>query len=805
MYMKIRFFPLDAEYKIVDGKPIIHIFGKHNDEFVCLKYEMEPYFYVLPKNLDQTKDFLRIVNVNNVTIAKQEIITKSYLGKNLKLIKCIVKIPSEVPPLRDYLIREGYEVFEADILFNRRFFVDKEIVPLQEYEVEVEEEGIYNKLKSFIAKSFEPLDKFYDKPKVIAFDIETYPDEKGLNQFSSPILMFSLYGENYKKVVSWKGFETDLDYVEFVSSEQELIQKFIELIESLRPDIITGYFSDKFDLPYILERARKYKLNVNFNLDGSQLNVGRGNIKTVRTIGIQHIDIYNCHSNILRTALKSDSLKLDSVAEELLGKKKVDVDIMELANAWDNKDDLMLTKFAEYNLQDSFLTYELFMELFPSISEMVKIVGQTLSDTSRMSVSQLVEWFLIKNSVKKEFNVLIPNKPSNDQTKYRQMQRLKGAFVFEPIPGLYKNIVIYDFRSLYPTIIGSHNLSQDTMNCECCSETSKKIIFEKKTIWFCEKKKGFLPTMIEDLIVRRMRVKEIMKETPSHFLKARQNGLKLLANSFYGYLSFYGARWYSFDSANSTTYLGREYIHTVIDTFEKSNFNVIYSDTDSVFVVAEDMKSADKVVDGINKNLPGLMDLENEGFYPAGIFVATKGEEGGAKKKYALIDSKDNIVIKGFETIRRNTAKIGQEVQRKVLTIILKENDPAKALDYVKLIIGKVKNNELDVSEFRIRTKLTKEIDEYDSVGPHVVIAQRMRDLGMSVGQGSLIDYVITKEGKKIRDKAKLISETKKEDIDFDYYIDNQILPNVEQIFEVFKLDIKEFNSKGQSTLGKFF
>jgi len=385
------------------------------------------------------------------------------------------------------------------------------------------------------------------------------------------------------------------------------------------------------------------------------------------------------------------------------------------------------------------------------------------------------------------------------------MQRLKGAFVFEPIPGLYKNIVIYDFRSLYPTIIGSHNLSQDTMNCECCSDTAKRIVFDKKTIWFCEKRKGFLPTMIEDLIVRRMRVKEIMKETPSNFLKARQNGLKLLANSFYGYLSFYASRWYSFDSANSTTYLGREYIHKVIDTFEKSNFNVIYSDTDSVFIVAEDMKTADKVVEGINKDLPGLMELENEGFYPAGIFVGTKNELGGAKKKYALLDSKDNIVIKGFETIRRNTAKIGQEVQRKVLTIILKEDDPQKAFDYVKLIIGKIKNNELDVSDFKIRTKLTKDIEEYDSVGPHVFIAQRMRDLGLSVGRGSLIEYVITKEGKKIRDKAKLISETKRDDIDTDYYVDHQILPNVVQIFEVFKLDVNECDSKGQSTLGKFF
>ena len=134
---------------------------------------------------------------------------------------------------------------------------------------------------------------------------------------------------------------------------------------------------------------------------------------------------------------------------------------------------------------------------------------------------------------------MAPNKPTNDEIMQRRLQTYKGAFVYEPKPGLYSNIVVFDYRSLYPTIIGSHNISHGTMNCSCCAEEAKPAPLENdKKIWFCKKKKGFIPTLIEDLITRRTRIKAIIKDKKDEkfaILDARQNSQKLLANSFYGY------------------------------------------------------------------------------------------------------------------------------------------------------------------------------------------------------------------------------------------------------------------------------
>ena len=138
--------------------------------------------------------------------------------------------------------------------------------------------------------------------------------------------------------------------------------------------------------------------------------------------------------------------------------------------------------------------------------------------------------------------------------------------------------------------------------------------------------------------------------------------------------------------------------------------------------------------------------------------------------------------------------------------IILKENNPDKALKYVKKIIGELRKNEVDLKDVIIHTRLQKEIDDYDSIGPHVAIAKIMKQKGINVGPGSVIEFIITKNGKKIRDKARLPDEVTKKDYDPDYYINNQVVPSVEKIFEVLdftKDDLLE--KKEQNKLDKFF
>jgi DNA polymerase I len=105
-----------------------------------------------------------------------------------------------------------------------------------------------------------------------------------------------------------------------------------------------------------------------------------------------------------------------------------------------------------------------------------------------------------------------------------------------------------------------------------------------------------------------------------------------------------------------------------------------------------------------------------------------------------------------------------------------------------------------------IRTQLSRDLSEYANAGPHVAAAQRMQELGQQVGTGTRIQYVVTKGKGRIKDKVKLPEETTQQDYDADYYVNNQILPGVEKLFEVFGIDIHaQFAEKAQSSLSTFF
>ena len=819
MAEKIQFFPLDANYKVDDGKAVIHLYGRAADgrQIYVLDRSFEPYFYVIPKdgvNISEKLEKIRIENADDVSfVTKTEAVIKKFLGKEVFAIKVYTNLPGSVPVIRD-VVKE-WEIIESvheyDIPFVRRYLIDKNITPLILHQATGEFASQKSRIDVFKADRMEQAstDTLHN-PRVLAFDIETYSHfDLAIDAEKNPIIMLSFYGENFKKVFVWKRFKTNIEHIEFVGSESELIEKFKETIDNYKPDILTGYFSDGFDLPYIKTRADKYKIKLDIGLDYSELKVKNTREVTVAINGITHLDIFKFIKKVIGGNLETYSYDLNAVATELLDEKKHDVSLAELPNAWDNENE-NLEKFCEYCLNDSVLTYNLAVKMLPTIIEMVKIVNLPIYDINRMGFSQLVEWYIMKQAP--QFNEIAPNKPNNDEVQQRRLSTYQGAFVYEPKPGFYKDIVVFDFRSLYPTILSSHNIGTDTIDCACCEGTAKVTPGdESEKHWFCAKRKGFIPTLIEDLISRRIRIKEIIKEEHDEkfaFLDARQNSLKLLANSFYGYLGFFGARWYSIACARSITAWGRFYIHKVIDKAQKEGFLVLYSDTDSVFLTL-DGKSEDEArifANSINSELPGLMELEYEGFYPSGIFVSAKLGPFGAKKKYALMSREGTLKIKGFETVRRNLSLIAKEVQEKVLEIILRENDTKKALEYAKNVISDLREKRVPVEMVVIRTQLQKEILDYANKGPHVAVAQRLKNKGRTIGPGSIIKYVVTQGNDIIRNRSKLPEDVKEGEYDADYYINNQVVPAVERIFNVLgykKEDLLE--TKEQTKLEGFF
>jgi len=831
--MKIQFYPADIVARSRSEKAELGLYGRTNSgDLILVEYGgFRPYFWaVLSQELEEgiksragsdeahemkylskkagLYEQLKAISVkkndgSSIYVSEIEISKKRFLGKDIEAAKVFCALPSDVEELREHAKSIGFSVFEADIPFSRRFLVDNEITPLALCEAEGEFINQKSRVPVFLAERlYKVSDEIMPRFKIIAFDIETYnPQGKIAIPEKDPIVMCSFYAPGFEKVLTWKRFPTKHSYIEFVKDERELIERFKQIVLEHKPDFLTGYFSDGFDLPYIKSRADFNKVELDLGLDYSPLAIRRGQLTTCRIIGIPHIDTLRFIRNIVARSLETSYLDLDSVAHELLDERKEDIDIAGLASAWDNSPE-KLEEFCKYNLKDSMLTYNLLDKTLPNLIELIKIVRLSPFDVSRMSMSQIVEWYLIREA--KNFNELVPNKPSHNDITWRKSQTYQGAFVFEPQPGFYRDIVVFDFRSLYPSIITTHNISPDTVNCDCCKDGKEDI--EDLNNWFCRKRKGFISTVISDIITRRMRVKEIMKSADAKDLKlltAREQALKTIANSMYGYMGFFAARWYSIECAKSITAYGRYYIKQVIDRAMEAGFNVLYSDTDSVFLALgkKSRPDAEKFLQEINRELPEMMEMEMEDFYPTGIFVSAKAGAYGAKKKYALLSEKGKMKIRGFETVRRNWSRIGKDVQEHVLSIILKDGDGRKAFSYVKEIIEKLRKKQIPLEKLTIFTQLQKELDSYSSVGPHVAVAQRMKELGRVVGPGTVIPYIVVEGKGKIRDRAKLPEEVSQKSYDAEYYINNQIIPSVGKIFEV--LGYKEEDLLGESVESK--
>ncbi|MBW2993597.1 DNA-directed DNA polymerase [Candidatus Woesearchaeota archaeon] len=814
----IQFYPLDIKYKVVGSKAHIYLFGKTTDnKQICIIDEnFRPYFYVLLKDDNDAEVFrekvlkLKVEEKERISeIADAKIVEKNYLGNMRKAIKIYANIPHDVPVIRkvikDWIVVESTK--EYDIPFVRRYFLDTGITPLTLTEAEGESADMHCKVPVFRIENIKQAGTDSIKnPKILAFDIETYnPEGSRVLAEEHPIVMLGFYGEDFKKVITWKRFKTKKDYIEFVDGEVDLILKFKEIIEHYKPDIITGYFSDGFDFPYIVSRAEKYSIKLDIGLDYSVVKAKRGKTSIMQISGIVHLDVFRFINKILGRALETDSYNLSAVSSELLNEEKDDVDVGKLAEIWD-KNSEELEKYCKYNLKDAMLTYNLCVKIFPNIEELVKIIGLPIFDVNRMGYSQLVEWYIMKQV--QDFNEIAPNKPNYYEIGERREFTYKGGFVFEPKAGLYKDIAVFDFRSLYPTIITSHNIGLSTLNCKCCRDDASYAPTDEKKYWFCKKTKGFIAQIVEGLITRRMRIKELLKEKKDIILEARSESLKLLGNSFYGYLGFFGARWYSIECAKSVTAYGRYYINMVIDEAKKQGFNVIYSDTDSIFLTFEGKRRDDarEFAEKINSDLPGLMELEFEDFYPSGIFVSAKMGTFGAKKKYALLKQDGFLKITGFETVRRNWSPIAKEVQKNVLNIILKENDVKKAISYVRNVVKLLRDKEIENKDVIINVQLQKDIASYAAISPHVAVARKLKAQGRNVGKGSIISFIVTSGSGIIRDRAKIVEEIEEGGYDADYYVNHQIIPSVERIFNVLGHNKEELTEEqSQSKLEGFF
>lgn len=581
----------DIDYVTRDDKPIIRLFGRildTDENIIAIDNTFKPYLYVLPENLDKCLEELREMELNDL-----EIENKIDIGIERDFIKVTLTHPQEVPKLRDSIrdLPSVKQMREYDIPFYRRYLIDKQITPTNiiklhgetiESPAYSEELGIDEDIVLFKINE-DPIDthEVANRNKILSFDIEVYNAEGMPEPENDPIIMMSLSGNNgFNKVLSTK--ESDKDFVETLPTEKDMLKRFVEIIKEENPDMLVGYNSDNFDLPYIKKRADKLNVKLKIGLDGSGIKFikrGFNNAGVIR--GRVHVDLYL----LVRRNMNLDRYTLERVYEELFDEKKIDVPGDKIYQYWDSNDE-KLDELFDYSMDDAVSTAMIADKLTPLTIAQTRLVGQPLFDIARMTTGQMVEWYLILKAFEK--NNIIPNKPtSNEYSQRRGSKKVAGGYVKEPEKGLFEHIAYLDFKSLYPSIIIAQNISPDTITDGEGLDESEYYTCPETNYKFKKEPKGFIPSIIGYILDERQRIKKLMKEeTVPEQKKAydfEQQGLKRLANSMFGAYGYSRFRWYKIECAASITAWGREYIHNAMKKSEEYGFKPIYADTDGFY------------------------------------------------------------------------------------------------------------------------------------------------------------------------------------------------------------------------------
>ncbi len=789
MTVKKAYF-LDAGYTIREGRTYVSLLIRTRKRAALLYYQYDPYFIVdaPPERKGDLEGIEAARNNEIISPLKIETITRMVNLEKKKMLKVVCRKPADVPLLKGAV---PYPCYEYGIPFTKRFIFDFQLVP--NGIIKYEREG---RLISKIIGA-EPAEMEF---RTLAFDIETYNPLGAPREKKDPVIMISYCGKK-KGVVTWK--KSGEKYVETVADEKETIERFSEIVRKEDPDVLFGYNTSNFDIPYLEARANATRADFSLGRWSREIRkIKKGLISGVDINGRVHMDLYP----IIRFfgfigVIKAQEFTLDSIASEVLGKRKAKMKKDEMWKLWDGgkTDELAL-----YSITDSELTAELGRMYLPIELELSTLTRMPLFDTSLSTSGQLVENLLIYNAAKR--GMVVPPKPAGEAIGERLNNPIKGAFVKLPEPGVYENIAVLDFRGLYPSIIVSYNIDPDTL----VEKKGKGVVESPTGALFDTKTEGLVPSVLDYLIDFRVKLKKNLKSLEpgsEEYVKiaARSQAVKILSNSFYGYLGYARSRWYSRKCAESVTAWGRKHIQETIDAAEKRGFRVLYADTDSVFLIYENKKDVKDFMKEINRALPEKMELELEGFYPRGVFVSKKAEEKGAKKKYALIGDDGRIKIRGFELVRRDWSAIAKETQRKVLEAILKEGSKEKAVKIVKDAIERLKGGDVPMEELAIITQLNKDPrGGYELISPELSAARKAIKSGRVVERGSIISYVITKKGASISEKAEPVETA--EDYDADYYINNQVLPAVMKILRELGYDEYSLKVGGkQKDLNSFF
>jgi len=787
-----KFWLLDINYEVKDHKPEVWLWGidENGRRVLVIDKSFQPYFYaVLKDSEDPRKVYERIINAkgNLPFITGIELVDKRFFGKPVKAARICCQDPDLIAQYAKAIRKiEGVEeCLETDIRYSMRYLIDNEMSPCAWHEVKVEEEpnarGIQvDKIYSACSRPKRIEKEEIPHLRVLSFFPICYASQGSPKPERDPVVVIAVAtNEGEKKIFMAEEYD-----------DKRLMKSFIGYIKAFDPDIIVGYQTNQEYWQYLTDRAAT--LGINFLIDRAGTQPHRSVYGHVSITGRASMDMFDFADELPELKVKSLENMAAILGVKDLKEQKI-IHELEYSDYWD--DEGKRNELLMFASEKAECLLGIFDKLFMYASELSKLVGIPLDHIGKAAVGFRIEWYLIREAYK--IGELVPERLEQRYLPYA------GGMVLKPKPGVHEEVCVLDFKSMYPNIMIEKNISPDTYIPPSTKTDVEVNIAPEVGHRFRKSPPGFYKVVLTKLISVREEIRKAMKKVNPgsidyRLLDARQKAVKVITNAAYGYAGWVGARWFRKPVAEATAAWGRSMIMKSVDMAKELGLEIIYGDTDSLFIKYEPEK-VEALVKRIQKEL-GL-EIRPEKIYKRILFTE-------AKKRYCGLlpdGSLDNV---GLEVVRGDWANVAKMTQERVLELILKENSVSKAVEFVRSLIGDLRKHRIPYRDLVIWKTLTRPVEKYKVNAPHVEAARVLKRMGWSLTAGDQVGYVIIRGSGRLYERAKPYILASYEDVDVEYYIKNQIVPAALRILSMFGVKEKDLISaevRRPKTLADFF
>ena len=771
---RARGFILQATYRLVSAPagrraPVVHLYGRleSGGSFLIRDDRQRPHFYV------RAADAPRAPPLQPGQLQPSD--KRTFRGDAVCRIDA--GVPSDVPALRDRLHAAGIDTFEADVRFASRYLIERAIKGGCEIEGEP---AAADGALIFDNPVLRPAQVTL-APRVLSFDIET--DARG-----ERLLAISLFGLGLDEVLIVDGAERCMpERAARCATERAALESFSERVLAADPDVLTGWNIIDFDLSVLERIAARVGHALELGRDRGTMRIrkaegyfGSGQASIPGRLVLDGIDL-------LRGAfIRMDDYSLDAVAREVLGEgKAVSGDardrITEIAHNYEHD----LPAFARYARTDARLAFQIVEKL--RLVELAFARSQLTGMTPDRVAASIASFDFLYLTELERARLVAPSVRGGDSRVHIAQQ---GGHVLEPVTGLHPNVWVFDYKSLYPSIIRTFNIDPVSYLPAPASTPGPDLIQTPGGAF--RRDPAILPRLLDELFPRREAAKRRRDDVAAH-------AIKILMNSFYGVLGTSACRFYNPAIANSITGMGKHMLLWSKAWFEAAGFAVLYGDTDSLFVSsghddpAQACARAASLVRQLNADLSrhveaqwrvqSRLELEFEKLYLKLFLPRARHSARGASKRYAGLlhaagahGARGAVEFVGMEVVRRDWTQLARRVQRELYERLFATR-PVDA--YLAEIVTQVRQGKLD-EELVYHKNLRKESGEYTATTPpHVAAARKStRPIGRS------IRYVVTTAGAEPLDNLR-------HPVDREHYVEKQIRPVAEPVLDALGLDFE--------------